>query len=150
MAVELILLEGVSHLGSIGDKVKVADGYARNYLLPRNLATPVTKQALQQIEAKKTRMQQEYEASLSELKELAAKIQDLSVTIPMEANEQERLYGAVTSQQVVDTLAKEHGIKIDRQSVALENPIRELGVFEVPIRLASEVETSLKVWVVKA
>lgn len=149
MAVELILLDNVDSLGKIGDKIRVADGYARNFLLPRKLAAPVSKQALQQIEAKKLQMQKKYEENIGAAKDLAKRIADTSVTIAMEATEEEKLYGSVTSQHIADALKKESEIEIDRHCILIEEPIRELGVFNVPVRLVPEVETTLKVWVVK-
>ncbi len=149
MAVELILLENVDSLGNIGEKVRVADGYARNFLLPRNLASPVTKEALDRIEARKRQLQKEYENQLAAARDLAKKIGSMSVTIPMEANEQDKLYGSVGPQRIADALAQE-GVEIKRDCVILEEPIHELGIYSVDIKLRPEVETKLKVWVFKA
>ncbi len=148
MSMELILLDDVRDLGVIGDRVKVADGFARNYLLPRSLAAPITKAALRRLEAKKLALQQEHEQRLSVARSMAEKICKESVTIPMEATEDEKLYGSVTGQQIVDALA-EKGLQIDRHEVLLAEPIRALGVYTVEIRLHDEVNAAVKVWVVK-
>ncbi len=149
MSVELILLENVDNLGAVGETIRVADGYARNYLLPRRLAAPISKQVLQQIEAKKLKLQQEYEQNQAAARDLGERLEKMSVTIAMEANEQDKLYGSVSPQQIVEALAEEK-IKLDRHCVALAEPLRELGVYNVDLQLTPEVRTSLKVWVVKA
>ena len=149
MAVELVLLQDVQGLGKIGDQVRVADGYARNYLVPKKFAAPVTPAVLQQIEARKLKLQKEHEERVAVARAMADKISRISVTIPVQADEEDKLYGSVTSPQIVEALAEE-GIEIERHAVELEEPIRELGVYNVVLRLHSEVEATLKVWVVRA
>ena len=149
MAVELILLEDVEGLGSLGERVRVAEGYARNYLLPRELATEVTPSTLRQLEAKKLRMQEEYERRVEVARTMSEKISQESVTIPVQAGEDDKLYGSVTSAHIAEALA-ENGIEIDRHAVELPEPIKELGVYNVEVNLHPEVETTLKVWVVRA
>lgn len=149
MAVELILLEDVTDLGRIGDRVRVADGYARNYLLPRRLACAVTTANLRRLEARKLRMQQEHEERIAVAKAMAEKIANMSVTISVEAGENDKLYGSVTAVQIAQALTDE-GVAIERHAVLLEEGIRELGVYNVEIKLHEEVRTSLKVWIVRA
>lgn len=149
MAVELILIEDVEELGKLGDQVRVADGYARNYLLPRKLAVSVTSANMRRLEAKKLRLQQEHEERFEVAKTVAEKISQESVTIAVQASEEDKLYGSVTAVQVVEALA-EGGITIDRHAVLLEEPIKELGVYSVDISLHADVQTTLKVWVVRA
>jgi large subunit ribosomal protein L9 len=149
MAVDLILLEDVAGLGSIGDEVRVADGYARNYLLPRKLAAPETPANIKRLEAKKVRLQQEYEERIAVARTLADRIAKLSVTIPVEAADNDKLYGSVTAVQLSSALSEE-GITVDRAAFQLEEPIRELGVYTVDIQLHDDVQTALKVWVVRA
>ena len=149
MAVELILLEKVENLGEIGDTVRVAEGYARNYLLPRELAAKVTPQALKKLEARKQQLEQEYQENLGAARSLAERLASESVTIPVEANEQDKLYGSITAQQIVDALAEKE-ITIDRDDVVIADPIRELGVYTVDLSLMPEVLAQLKVWVVRA
>ncbi len=148
MAVELILLEDVKELGTLGDQVRVAEGYARNFLLPKNLAALVTATNLKRLEAKKLRMQEEYQQRVAVAKTLAEKIAKVSATIAMEAGEADKLYGSVGTSQIAEALANE-GIELDRHSVMLAEPIRELGVYTVDIHLHTEVKTTLKVWVVR-
>lgn len=149
MAVELILLEDVDGLGSIGDLVRVADGYARNYLFPKKLAASRTTANLRRLEAKKLRMQQEHAERVAVAQAMADKIAKTSVTIPVEAGENDKLYGSVTQHQITEALLAE-GITIDRHAVILDEPIKELGVYTVEVRLHEEVQTTLKVWVVRA
>jgi len=149
MAQEVILLEDVKDLGRVGATVRVAEGFARNYLLPRNMALPLTPANLRRIEAHKRKLQQQYQQRMEVAKTLAADIAKVAVTISMQATEDKKLYGAVTVQQIAAALAAE-GINLERHSIELAEPIRELGVFNVNIKLHAEVSTQLKVDVVRA
>ena len=104
MAKELILLDDVKDLGKIGDVVKVADGYARNYLIPKNLAKPVSKGALRQVEARKLKLQKEHEERVAIAKAVAEKLAALSVVIPMKVGENEQLFGSVSAQMIADAI----------------------------------------------
>lgn len=148
MAVELILLEDVDGLGRIGDQVRVADGYARNYLLPEKKGCAVTVANVRRLEARKIQMEREHEERISVAQAVAEKIGRLSITIPVEAAENDKLYGSVGQVQVVEGLEAE-GIHLERHEVLLEEPIRELGVYTVDIHLHDDVQAALKVWVVR-
>jgi len=148
MSVELILLEDVKSLGNLGDRVRVADGYARNYLLPRKLAAPVTAQALRELEARKLALQKEHARRVAVAQAMAEKISRASLTLPMEATEDDKLYGSVTEQHIVEALA-ENGIQIDRGDIRMEDHIRQLGVYNIDIQLHDEVRTAVKVWVIR-
>ena len=149
MALELILLDNVPNLGNIGEVVKVSNGYARNYLIPKKLASKATPGILRQLEVKKKKFRAEYAAKLEKCQALADQISSQSITIPMQTGEDDKLYGSVNPQQICDAL-KEMNSEIDRKQVALPDPIRELGVFPVDIHLHREVTAAIKVWVVKA
>lgn len=149
MAVELILLEDVEDLGKAGEKVNVAPGYARNFLIPKGLAEKVTPGALRQIEARKERIEAKRKEELANAETLAAKIAETEVTIPMQAGEDEKLFGSVTAHLIAEALEKE-GIEIEHRRIKLEEPIKELGVFNVDIKLHSDVVATAKVWVVRA
>jgi len=149
MAVELILLEDVENLGQMGDQVKVADGYARNYLVPKSKAAPLTKQNLRRLEARKLQMQKEHEERVAVARAMADKLGTLSITIPVQAAENDKLYGSVTGVQIAEAVA-EQGINIDRNAILLAEPLRELGVYTVDVHLHTQVQTSLKVWIVRA
>ncbi|MCQ2396805.1 MAG: 50S ribosomal protein L9 [Lentisphaeria bacterium] len=149
MSKELILLDDVKDLGQVGDVVKVADGYARNYLVPRKLATPVTKGALRQVENRKMKLQQEREARLAVAKALAEKIEALNVVLPMKVVDEEgKLYGSVTAQTIAEALNAQ-GIEIAKADVELEENIDAIGEYTVAIKLSSEVKANLKLNVTK-
>ncbi len=149
MLVELILLDNVEHLGEMGDVVKVASGFARNYLIPKGLASKATPGTLRQLEVKKMRRQDEYDTQVVEFSGLAERISNNSITIPMQADDNEKLYGSVSAQQIVESLC-EMNVNVEKKQVALSEPIRKLGVFSVDIHLHREVTATTKVWVVKA
>ena len=148
MALELILLEDVEDLGKAGDKVNVAPGYARNYLIPKGLAEKVTPGALRQIEARRERIEAKRQAELEAAQAVAAKIAEAEITIPMQAGDDEQLFGSVTSHIIADAL-KEQGIEVEHRRVKLEEPIKELGLFNVDIKLHSDVTATAKIWVVR-
>ena len=148
MTTEVLLMSDVKDLGSEGDVVEVADGYARNYLLPKSLAAPVTtatRRRLSKIQADRAIAKQN---TLTAAGEMANRLATASCTIAVKTGEDDKMYGSVTVQNIVESL-KEQGIELDRHCVAMESPIKELGVFDVPVNLHPEVEASLKVWVVE-
>lgn len=149
MALELILLEDVENLGRIGDQVKVKEGFARNFLIPRKKAVTVTPAALRQLEARKAKLQAEHAARVAVAQSMADKISKMSVSLSVQAGEGDKLYGSVTSQTIAEAL-HEQGIEVEKSCVLLDEPLRELGVYTVDISLHEEVQTTLKVWVVRA
>jgi large subunit ribosomal protein L9 len=145
---EIILQEEVENLGHIGDIVKVRDGYARNYLLPRGLAVEASRRNLRMLEhqkrlvtAKKER-EQKYAQSLSQ--QLAA----LTVVIPARAGEEDRLFGSVTNQDIEKALQAQ-GIAVERRKILLAEPIKQLGTYTVPIQLSGGVRGNVTVQVVR-
>jgi large subunit ribosomal protein L9 len=146
--VELILKQDVDHLGRRGDIVRVADGYARNFLLPRKLALAVTEASRRQIEhEKKLAARQEAEEKAgAEL--LARQVAEAPVTIARKAGETDTLYGSVTSADVADALAA-RGVEVDRRKIQLPEPIKTLGEHQVAIRLHRDVTASVAVTVVR-
>ena len=148
MAVQLLLLEDVADLGKIGDQVHVTPGYARNYLLPRKLATPVTKGALRRIEARKLQLQKEHEERIAVAQAMAEKMAKINLVIKVAAGENDKLYGSVGTQQIVEAAAAQ-GLELDKNSIVLADAIRELGSVDVPVKLHAEVTGTLKVMVVR-
>lgn len=146
---KVILLKDIDKLGKSGQTVKVADGYARNYLLPQKLALEAT-QANERLflEMKKQAEQKEVKIK-KEAQELAEKIRGLSCTIVRQAGEEEKLYGSVTNMDIASAIQQE-GLHLDKKKILLDEPLKSLGIFYVPIKLHPEVTTELKVWVVKA
>lgn len=145
---EVLLKKDVENLGKRGEVVKVADGYARNYLFPKNLATTVTPENIRLIELEKVRMVQEEMMKLEEFKALAARLESISCTIEAKASEEGHLYGSVNPQMIAEALEKE-GIELDPKAIKLENPVKELGIYTIPIQLHPEVQASTKIWVVE-
>lgn len=148
-AVELILLDNVDNLGNIGETVRVAPGYARNFLVPRGLATKASPGALRQLETRKRIVAERVAAEIKEWRQVATRIEAHSVSIPVQADDEERLYGSVTQQQIVDAF-RDLEVELQRRQIVLPEPIRALGVYDVEIHLHPEVQTQAKVWVVRA
>lgn len=144
---KVILRQNLENLGQIGDVVDVKDGYARNYLIPREIAYRATPGAMRAIESEKKRYDAQQAQFETEARSLAERLESVSITIPMRVGEEDRLYGAVTSQMIADELARQ-GYEIDRRYVLLNDPIKNLGMFDVPIKLHTNVTASLKVFVV--
>jgi large subunit ribosomal protein L9 len=145
---ELILREDVEKLGRRGDVVKVADGYARNFLLPRGLGMAVTASNKAMIEKERKAHQARLAKEKAEFEALAARIATLRYVAPRKVGDNEALYGSVTSADVAEFL-KGKGIEIDKRRVVLEEPIKTLGEHEVKVRLHPEVHASLKLLVTK-
>jgi len=147
MTKELILMADVEGVGLEGETIKVSDGYARNYLIPRKLAVAVTKAALKKLEKNKLERDARHMRELESAKSLAAAIEKLSLTITAKVGENDKLFGSVTAADIVAAL-KQQGAEIDKRKIILPDPIRELGVFQIKVKLHQQVETVLKVWVV--
>ncbi|MDA0991512.1 MAG: 50S ribosomal protein L9 [Verrucomicrobia bacterium] len=148
MASEVLLMEDVKDLGSEGDVVKVSDGYARNYLIPKKLAAPVSQATRRRLARLQETRLAEAAAVLDAAKKQAAKLAKISCTIPVKAGADEKLFGSVTVTDIEASL-KAQGIELDRSRIRLEAPIKELGIFGVPVDLHEDVEATLKVWVVE-
>ena len=145
---EVILLTDLKDLGKEGDTVKVKDGHARNYLIPRKLAVPRTAGTLKIFEAKKKKKTHEAEKEKKEALELAKKISQLSLTIPVEAGVNDVLFGTVTSEMILHAL-REEGVKMDKKNISLSEPVKKLGIYNAEIKLHPEVKENLRIWVVK-
>jgi large subunit ribosomal protein L9 len=145
---ELLLKQNVEHLGRTGDVVDVKPGYARNYLLPRGMAVLVTKSNIVEVERARAQAIADEESRLDGLKGLAAKLADVSVTIEGKANEEGHLFGSVNASQVAAAL-REKDVSVDDKMVRLDNPLKEIGVYDVTVHLHAEVEAVIKVWVVQ-
>lgn len=145
---KVILLEDIPAVGQTGEVVSVRDGYGRNFLFPRKLALLCTPSNLGVLEAKKKQRERQEIREKQTHQELAGRIGELSCTLTVQAGEDEKLFGAVTNQDIQQALAQE-GIELDKRKIELTEPIRKLGVYHVPIRLHSDVQAQLKVWVVR-
>jgi large subunit ribosomal protein L9 len=145
---EVILREHVEHLGRRGDVVKVADGYARNYLLPRKLALTVTEGNRKQIERERQIAEKREADERVAAEAMAARFAGLEVAIARRVGDTEALYGSVTSADIAEALAAK-GFEVDRRRVQLAEPIKQLGEFHVPVRLHRDVTATVKVVVTR-
>jgi large subunit ribosomal protein L9 len=144
---KVILKETINSLGIIGTEVRVADGYARNYLLPQNkavIATPQNRRMLEQ-ESAKFELQIAKERKLAE--EMARRLEGVVCTIAAKVSEEDRLYGSVSARDIVDSLASQN-IVIEKRMVLLKEPIKTIGSYQVPIRVYKEVEPEITVEIV--
>lgn len=145
---KVILRENVENLGKTGDIVKVSDGYARNYLLPRNLVFVADEKNVAAIEHHKKALAKKRERENTEAREVAKKLEGFSCTIARKVGENEKLFGSVTSSDIAEALSK-GGFKVERRQISLAEPLKQLGVVTVPVRLTGEVTAQVKVWVVQ-
>lgn len=145
--VQVILKKDVADLGHAGDLVTVKPGYARNYLIPQGMAFLATEGNLRRFEEERRQIEQAADRERETATEMAGKLEGQSLTFKVRAGEEGRLFGSVTSADIADSLAAE-GLDVDRRIIRLEDPIKELGVYDVAIRLHADVEPTIKVWVV--
>jgi large subunit ribosomal protein L9 len=144
---KVILRQNYENLGTIGDMVEVKDGYARNFLIPRQIAYRATPGAERAIQTDKKRFQAQQAKLEGDARSQAERLESISLTIPMKVGEEDRLFGSVTSQMIADELARQ-GHEVDRRQIQLEEQIKRLGMYDVPIRLHTNVTVNLKVFVV--
>lgn len=145
MNAKVILQTDVAGLGEEGDVKDVAGGYARNYLLPRKLALPATKGNLRILEQQREQIERKQEQRRAQARALADRLAGLALQFEVRVGEQGRLYGSITAQDVAARLQSEAGIEVDRRSIELKEPLRTLGDFDVPVRVAHAVTAHLKV-----
>ena len=146
---ELLLKKTVDNLGRIGDVVTVRPGYARNFLLPMGYAVPITKANMAEIEKARAQALAEEQERVEKLKTMSGELASASVTIEGRANEEGHLFGSVSAANIADSL-REKGFPVDPKQIRLEQPIKEIGVFDVEVHLHSDVTAVVKVWVVQA
>jgi len=145
---EIILTQNVENLGTRGEVVRVADGYARNYLFPRQMAVPKTKGNLKMATHLRAAEKRHADRRRREAEAQAARFRELSVTIPVRVGEIGRLYGSVTAQDITQAFLEQHGVEIDRRHLHLEEPIRTLGTQFVRLHLHEDVHAELMINVV--
>ncbi len=145
---EVILRETVARLCRAGEVVEVKDGYARNYLVPHGLAYPATPANKRRVEAEASSRVLESAAEQSDAEVLAAKLENIELTFTAKVGEADKLFGSVTSADIADKLG-ELGYSLDKRAVELEEPIKMIGIYKIPVRLHPEVHAKVRVWVVK-
>ncbi len=144
---KVILRQDIDNLGRLGDVVNVKDGYARNYLIPREFAYVATEKTVKTIEIEKKKYIKRLEKEKEIAEEFAQKLTDLQISIAMKVSEEGKLYGSVTSQMIAQELEL-RGFNIDKKNIIIEEPIKTLGVFDVNVKLHPEIITTLKIWVI--
>ena len=147
MAIEVLLLNDVEDLGGQGDVVRVSEGYARNFLFPRKLATPLTESARRRIEKLLAERTAREAAAEEAARAVVAKLEQAAVSLTVKTGEDGKLFGSVTAPQILEALQGQ-GFELGRHAVELEHPIKELGTFTVPVRVHAKVTAAVKVSVV--
>jgi len=146
---KVILCENIEKLGNTGDTITVKEGYARNFLIPKKLALQASEQNLKAVENIKKKKQLAADKEKEKAQELADRMQKMSCTIAMHAGEEDKLFGAATTADVQQAFEAE-GVKLDKRQILLDEPMKELGVYNIPIKLHPEVTANVKVWIVKS
>ncbi len=144
---KVILKEDLPKLGRTGDIVTVSDGYGRNYLLPRGLADLASSRSLKEVEHQKKVIQARLERQRQESQDLARRLETVTCTLARRVGEEDKLFGSVTARDIEGAL-QSHGIVVDRRKILLEEPIKRLGEYTVPVKLHPEVTGMVKVIVV--
>lgn len=145
---KVILKDDIEKLGKCGDVVKVKDGYGRNFLIPRNMAVVATKGNLKAIGEITTQKRLRDNKRRREAEQLRISLEKISCTAEVQVGEEDRVFGSVTSQNIADLLAAQ-GFVVDRRNILLDEPIKALGVYTVPIKIERDIVANMKVWVVK-
>ena len=145
---EIILRQAVENLGKPGDVVKVKNGYARNFLLPHNLAYEATPGNLKRIQQEKDRLEAAEGQRRGSAQEIATKLEQVSLTFSARVGEEGKLFGSVTATDIAQQL-EQQGFRIEKRQIDLHEPIKSLGVYRVPVRLHADVKPEIRVWVIK-
>lgn len=145
---KVILREDVSGLGRSGDVKDVKDGFARNFLFPKKLALEACKHNLEKIELEHKKRETQQALEKKKAQELAGRFENFSVTIPVEVNEDENLYGSLNAQDIAKAISQE-GASIDKKNIIMKEPIKALGIYDLELKLYADVVAKIKVWVVK-
>ncbi|NMA82405.1 MAG: 50S ribosomal protein L9 [Epulopiscium sp.] len=147
---KVILLQDVKTLGKKGDVVNVNDGYARNFLLPKKAAVEATQEAMKALKHEQRTQEKKEQEILDQASQLGNELKDKKIVIAVKAGEGGRLFGSVTTKDIADAIASQLKQKIDRKKIVLDEPIRELGTHQIPIKLHANVTTQLIVQVIEA
>ena len=145
---EIILTQDIDALGAAGQVVRVSPGYARNYLFPKRLAWPATPANLKKVAEESRRDETHVSRERTRLAKVADKLRKVSVTTAVKVGEDDKVFGSVTSQSIAELLA-EQGYEFDRRDIALEEPLKALGQYDVEVKLGHGVSGTIKVWVVR-
>ena len=145
---DVILLDNISNLGNVGDIINVKPGYARNFLFPKGLAVRSSKRNIALANERKNTIQAQINREKEVNEKLISSLKKIELSIEVEVGEEDRLFGSVTNLDVHKALS-EKGIDIDKQNINLENPIKSLGLYDIPVKVASSMVQEIKVYVIK-
>lgn len=145
---KVILRKNFDQLGKIGEIVEVKNGYARNFLIPRNIAYTATAGNIRALEEEKKQMAKKLAKEMQDAEMLSTELEKVSITIPVKVGEEDKLFGSVTTQMIADAL-KDKGFEIDKRKIEITEPIKSLGIYSVNIKLHSDVNAVVKTWVVR-
>ena len=145
---KVILRDDVAGLGLQGAEKNVSEGYARNFLIPKGLALPLTDRNKNILETEKKLNAKKFEKEKREASLVAGKLSKITCTITVQAGEEDKIFGSVSTMQIAEEL-KNQGFEIDRKKIVLDEPIKHLGSFEIPVKIHSDIVANLKVQVVK-
>jgi large subunit ribosomal protein L9 len=145
---KVILRKDSEKLGHVSEVVTVKDGYARNYLIPRGIAYEATDGSLRQLEEENKQQSRRVDKEHIQAEAIAANLEKVSITIKMKVGEEEKLFGSVTAQMIADALLEKE-IPLDKRQIELEEPLKALGIYDVPVKLAGGVTGKIKVWIVR-
>ena len=145
---EVILLQSLEKLGDAGDVVRVKPGYARNYLLPKGLAIEATPGNIRMVQTRRQQQEAQARRASEQAKKLAEKLSKLSLTAPVQVGEEDRVFGSVTAMTIADLL-RDQGFDVDKKNILLDEPIKALGVYNVPVKLHHDIQVEVKVYVIK-
>ncbi len=145
---KVILRANVDKLGKIGETIEVKEGYAMNYLVPRNYAYPALPGKMKALADEKKIYDKRLQKEVNAAQKIASELEKVQISIPVQVGEEDKIFGSVTSQMIGDAL-KEKGFDLDKRKIELAEPIKTLGIFDVNIRLHSQVAATIKVWVVR-
>ena len=145
---KVILRKNFDQLGKVGDVLTVKDGYARNYLIPRQIAYQATKGNILALEEEKKQINKKEAKELEAAQKFASDLEKVSITIPVKVGEEDKIFGTVTNQMISDSL-KEKGFDVEKRKIEITEPIKSLGIYSVSIKLHPSVSATVKTWVVR-
>ncbi|PJA95765.1 MAG: 50S ribosomal protein L9 [Ignavibacteriales bacterium CG_4_9_14_3_um_filter_34_10] len=145
---KVILRKNYDQLGKVGQVVNVKEGFALNFLIPRKIAFLATEGNIKALEEEKKQISKKAAKELEAAQKLGVELEKVSVTIPVKVGEEDKLFGTVTAQMIADSL-KEKGYDIDKRKIEIAEPIKSLGIFDVPVKLHGDVTAVVKTWVVR-
>ncbi len=145
---KVILRQDIDQLGKVGQTVEVKTGYGRNFLIPRNLAVPATRGNLRAIDEIKAQNEIRLKKKRTEAEKVKDKLEKLSLTIEVLVGEEDKIFGSVTSQNVAELIEKE-GFRLPKKNVNLDEPIKSLGVYTVPVKVDADIIANVKLWVIR-